>query len=64
MDKDVRKFIRELEQAGLEVDTSGKGKPKVKTADGRFLVTLPLTPGDHRWKKNTLSELRRKGVEI
>lgn len=62
MQKEVREIAREIRERGFIVDDSGKGYPKVKTADGKVIATLPKTPGRGRWKQNLLAELKRKGV--
>lgn len=62
MDKDVRELIADRERQGWRVEI-GKGHAKAFSPDGKTIVTLPLTPSDHRWKQNALRYLRRGGYQ-
>lgn len=60
MRKDVREFIRRLEAAGLEVQSTPghyhvwrDGKP-LRKANG-MPFTLPFSPGTTRWRKTAIS---------
>lgn len=61
MNKDVRKLVRALERIdGIEI-THGGSHLAVRR-HGDLIVTLPTSPSDHRWRANTLRELRRAGI--
>ena len=61
--KEFRKLARQIEVAGGEVRHMPRGHPKVYF-EGRFVMTLCLTPSDHRSRKNELSRLRKAGLNI
>ena len=60
MSKDVAAFARKLGRAGLRVERGSHYK--VYSREGRLLSVISLTPSDHRWRKNAVSDLRRAGV--
>ena len=69
MRKDVREFIRLLEAAGLEVESTPghyhvlrDGKPLRKQNGMPF--TLPFSPETTRWRKAALVELRKLGIHL
>jgi hypothetical protein len=69
MRKDVREFIRRLEAAGLTVEAT-PGHYRV-LRDGRPLrkengmpFTLPFSPGETRWRRAAIVELRKLGYDI
>ena len=69
MRKDVREFIRRLEAAGLEVESTPghyhvwrNGKPLRK--ENGMPVTLPFSPGTTRWRKTAILELRKLGIDV
>ncbi len=64
VNKDVKAFVRTLERAGLTVERSGGGHYRVRTAEGATVAFLPFSPSTNRWKENTLTQLRRRGIEI
>jgi predicted RNA binding protein YcfA (HicA-like mRNA interferase family) len=64
MNKEVKAFIRALERAGLTVERSGGGHYRVRTPDGATVGIVPFSPSTNRWRENTLSQLRRRGIEI
>ena len=64
MNKDVKAFVRTLERSGLTVERSGGGHYRVRTSDGATVAFLPFSPSTNRWKENTLTQLRRRGIEI
>ena len=64
MNKDVKVFVRRLEHEGLVVERSGGGHYRVSSADGKTLAFIPFSPSTNRWRENTLSQLRRRGIEI
>lgn len=62
MNKEVRQLVTSLERIpDVEVAQGGSGH-LVVTKGGAFVVTLPSTPSDHRWKENALAQLRRAGI--
>jgi hypothetical protein len=69
MRKDVREFIRRLEAAGLEVQSTPghyhvwrDGKP-LRKANG-MPFTLPFSPGTTRWRKTAILDLRKLGIHV
>ena len=69
MRKDVREFIRRLEDAGLTVEpTPGHyrvlrdGKPLRKENGMPFM--LPFSPDTIRWRRSAIVELRKVGIEL
>jgi hypothetical protein len=36
----------------------------VKSAAGETLATIPFSPSTDRWLENTLTQLRRRGIEL
>lgn len=61
MDKDTRKFIKELRKQGFEVDESGK-HPKVYS-EGQWIATLSGTASDWRSRRNAEAVLKRHGYQ-
>ena len=64
VNKDVKAFVRSLERAGLTVERSGGGHYRVRTAEGATVAFIPFSPSTNRWKENTLTQLRRRGIEL
>ena len=64
MNKEVKHLIRRCERAGLVVERSGGGHWKVTSRDGETLATIPFSPSTNRWLENTLTQLRRRGIEL
>jgi hypothetical protein len=64
MNKDVRHLIRRCEKAGLTVERSGGGHWKVTSPEGETVATIPFSPSTNRWLENTLTQLRRRGIEL
>jgi predicted RNA binding protein YcfA (HicA-like mRNA interferase family) len=60
--KEIRSLVREIEDLGFVVNRDKGNHTKVFTPDGRFVYSLPTTPGRGRWKQNLISELRKRGV--
>ncbi len=60
--KEVKKLVRQLEQQGWRVEERG-ARFMCFSPDGRTIVPIHKTPSDHRWLKNTLSELRKGGFD-
>lgn len=61
MNKDVRKLVAALERIdGISI-THGGSHLAVRR-NGDLIVTMPVSPSDHRWRENTLRELRRAGI--
>lgn len=59
--KEVRELVKELREQGWHVDESGRHIRAYPPDKSRPMVTLSKTPSDHRWKANTLAQLRRSG---
>jgi predicted RNA binding protein YcfA (HicA-like mRNA interferase family) len=64
VNKEVKRLIRRCEREGLVVERSGGGHWKVKSAAGETLATIPFSPSTDRWLENTLTQLRRRGIEL
>lgn len=69
MRKDVREFIRQLESAGLTVESKPghyhvlrDGKPLRKRNGMPF--TLPFSPDTTRWRRSAMVELRKLGIHL
>lgn len=62
-DKDIKKLVRELQKAGFTVDQSKTNYYQVRTADGRFVVTISSTPSSPRTIRRIRSTLRKHGFE-
>lgn len=60
---EVLGLIRDLERLGYTCRQSARGSHwKVYKPGGGMICTIPSTPGDHRWKRNTMHDLSRAGV--
>ena len=66
--KELRDLIATAKSMGLTVDERRNGNHyKVYTEDGRFVLSLPSTPGRGgrgRWKLNLESHMRRRVAEL
>ena len=69
MRKDVREFIRRLERAGLEVESTPghyrvlrDGKP-LRKHNGMPLM-LPFSPDTTRWRRAATLELHKLGIDV
>lgn len=62
MDREVRELVESLERQGWRVEQGGRHL-KAFSPDGKTIVSLPLTPSDHRWRANALRYLRRGGYD-
>lgn len=61
MDKDVKKFADSLVSLpGVSLEHGGKHLRVL--LDGQLVSTIPTTPSDHRWRANTVAQLRAKGL--
>ena len=60
MNKDVRQLMRAARRQGLRVAHRGAHVRVTNPATGDF-VTVPKTPSDRRWRKNSIADLRRIG---
>jgi hypothetical protein len=54
---------RQLEDQGCEIRVSGGNHYKIYF-NGKFVATMPNSPGDHRGLLNQRSQLRRLGFII
>ena len=61
MDKDLRKLLKALEDAGYEPVETKKGHWIILDRDGRRVTTFAGTPSDHRSWLNSLAPLKRRG---
>lgn len=65
MKKDLRKLLRQLTSQGWRCEQAGGGHLKLFPPDkSKPMVTLPISPGDHRSWKNTVATLRRSGAAV
>lgn len=62
LQKDFNKIIRQIRKNGYIVEVSGNNHYAVKSKDGRFLVSLPMSASEQRGLKNAIAQLRRQGV--
>jgi hypothetical protein len=69
MRKDVRQFIRQLEAAGLTVESTPghyrvlrDGKPLRKANGMPFM--LPFSPDTTRWRRAAIVELRKLSIDV
>jgi hypothetical protein len=69
MRKDVREFIRRLEEAGLTVESTPghyhvlrDGAP-LRKANG-MPFTLPFSPDTTRWRRAAIVDLRKLGIHV
>jgi hypothetical protein len=64
MNKQVKEMCRRLEASGLVVKQT-KNHLGIYDELGIRIGTLPLSPSDHRWLPNWLSQLRhRTGIDL
>lgn len=64
MNKDVRKMMKVIERKGLTVKPSRNQHLNVYQGDRR-VATMPVSPSDHRWSKNLMSDIRREtGIDL
>lgn len=60
--KEIRDLVKEIEGLGFRVLRDNGKHHKVLTPDGKFVYSLPSTPGRGRWRQNLVAELRKRGV--
>ena len=63
MHKEVKALVRRLRAAGCSVIPGGKHLT-VRDPEGRRVGTLPVSPSDTRSLRNTISDLRKRGIEL
>lgn len=61
MNKDVKKFIRNLKANGLRVEQGRNAHFKIYLED-RLVCTISASPSDHRWLKNCEQTLAKNGI--
>lgn len=61
MNKDLRKLLAAIEDAGYVIVISKKGHPMVYTTDGEWVTAFSGTASDWRSNLNALRPLRRRG---
>ena len=64
MNKDVKAFVATLRRAGLTVERSGGGHYRVRDERGATVAFLPFSPSTNRWRENTITQLRQRGIEL
>ena len=62
MSKETKQLVRRLRKLGVTVEQRRRGHLVAHTAQGP--VFMPLTPSDARSIRNTVADLRRKGVDL
>lgn len=62
--KEVKQIIKDVESMGAIVTKSKNGHWKVFNPVTRKSTTLPNSPSDSRWKKNTVTSLRSIGLRL
>ena len=60
--KDVEQVVRTARDQGFLVDRTSRGHWRVRSADRRFVTTLPGTPSDFRALLHGLARLKRAGL--
>jgi hypothetical protein len=60
--REVRDIVKKLEGLGLTVTRGNGSHLKVYSADGKYIYSLPSTPGRGRWKQNLVSALKARGI--
>lgn len=62
MNKDVKQLVRNIEHIdGVELRNTGSGHLAVYLNE-KYVVTIASTPGDRRWRENTMALLRQAGI--
>ncbi len=57
---DAKKLKEQLEAEGFEVTRTGSGHYEVRhPTDPQRITNFPQTPGDHRWRQNTVMYIKR-----
>lgn len=64
LQKDFNKIIRQIRKNGYIVESGGNGHYAVRSKDGAFLASLPMSASEQRGIKNAMAELRRRGVDF
>ncbi|MEU2514734.1 hypothetical protein [Streptomyces syringium] len=60
--KDVTQLRKKLEKQGFEVKRT-KTNHYIVRKDGRFIASLPSSPGNPRILKNPIADLKRAGFQ-
>jgi hypothetical protein len=64
-DKEIRRIVRELEQAGFEVSKKGNKHIKVRNPQDGRQISIPSTPaGNGRQRQNMYMSLRQVGFDV
>lgn len=61
---EIRKLVKDIQKLGYTVVRDNGGHQKVVTPDGKFVYSLPNSPGRGRWRMNLISELKKRGVDL
>ena len=61
---DVRDLIRRIEAAGGRVVRCKRSTHMKVYLGPKLIGTLGSTPGDHRAIKNTISDFRKRGLDL
>jgi hypothetical protein len=60
MNKDVKKFVRQLKANGLRVEQGRNSHFKIYCEE-RLVCTISASPSDHRWLRNCEQTLAKSG---
>ena len=64
-DKDVTKLIRQIRDwPGWRVEEATRGYVVYPPDKTKRPIAIHKTPSDHRWRANTIADLRRAGGPI
>lgn len=59
--KEVRELVEEAKRQGWRCEGLASGHWKCLAPDGVGIVWIAGTPSDHRWKRNTVAQMKRHG---
>ncbi len=64
VEREVRELVEEVKGWGWRVEETKKGWMLFPVDKSQSPVIVHKTPSDHRWRKNTISQLRKRGAPI
>jgi hypothetical protein len=61
---EVKKFIRRVKDAGIEVGLDGAGHYSL-WLEGKRVGSIPYSPSDWRWRRNAIRDIRAStGIDL
>ncbi|KQP81551.1 hypothetical protein [Aeromicrobium sp. Leaf291] len=63
MNKDLKRLIKALEDAGYTVGKTKDGHPTIHAPNGNWVTNFAGTPSDRRGWRNGLAALKRSGFK-